>query len=286
MESHTVLVHDINLHQLDASDLVFLFGRVVDILSIDINGSFAFVTVPNQEQAIRAIHELFGRYIPGPNGELAPLRVSLTEYHSMGKMLPAARVRRDLATPMWQFRVKYLHERTDFDVILDLFRPFGTVCWSGRDASGTVGYVIVRTAQHWASVLQKLHGTVVAGQRLSFAICMSEARSLRASAEESNGSFFVVSNIGRDTDFRSVLKLFAPFGTVCWSYRHVYGTYGAVIVKTSAHWNQVLDALRGTTLAGHRLRIAICKNDVRSRELPESVGLMPRGTPWDSRVNI
>lgn len=97
---------------------------------------------------------------------------------------------------------------------------------------------------------------------------------------------FVVGNIDRDTDFRFVLELFAQFGTVCWSYRHVCGTHGAVIVKTSARWKQVLDALRDTTLAGHRLRIAFCKNDVRSRELPESVGSMPRGTPWDSRVNI
>ncbi|XP_038121643.1 F-BAR domain only protein 2 isoform X8 [Culex quinquefasciatus] len=189
MEPRTVLVHDINLHQLDGSDLVFLFSHVVDVLSIDINGSFAFVNVPNQEQAIRAIHELFGRYILGPNGNLAPLRVSLTEYHFAGQKLPAARMRSDLATPMWQFCVKYLHERTDFGAILDLFRPFGTVCWSGRDTSGTVGFVVVKTAQHWTSVLQLLHGTVVAGQRLSFAICMSEARSLRATVEDSNGSF-------------------------------------------------------------------------------------------------
>lgn len=169
METKIVHIANFNLLSLDASDLVYLFGQHVDVLGLDASSTYANVEVQSPEQAHRAIYELDGRYIQCPDGLLVPMRVSLNYSATASKWitnLPPIRIRPDLAHPLWKFYVSNFNKTAEFNAILDLFRPFGTLCWSSRDASGTHGSVIVKTSSHWKQILTSLHGSTLAGHQL------------------------------------------------------------------------------------------------------------------------
>ncbi|XP_038121641.1 F-BAR domain only protein 2 isoform X6 [Culex quinquefasciatus] len=164
-----IVVTNINQLPLDVSDLVYLFGTCVDVLAIDFKSGFANVVVPTLSDAARAIHELDGRILQHPNGDLVQMQLSLKKQspaRQPTKQLPPARIRPDLAHPIWKFYVSNLGTNTDFNVVLELFRPFGAIVWSSRDASGTHGSVMVKTSAHWTIVTDTLRGTTLAGNRL------------------------------------------------------------------------------------------------------------------------
>ncbi|KAL1401393.1 hypothetical protein pipiens_006640 [Culex pipiens pipiens] len=169
MESTIVHITNFDLLSLDASDLVYLFGQYVDVLGVDASSTYANVQVQSPEQAQHAIYKLDGRYIQCPDGLLVPMRLSLNLSASASKWitnLPPARIRPDLEQPLWKFYVSNFNKTADFNAILNLFRPFGTLCWSSRDGSGTHGSVIVKTCSHWKQILEALHGSTLAGHQL------------------------------------------------------------------------------------------------------------------------
>lgn len=158
--------HDL---MLEASDLAYWFGLFAKVVAIFVKQRFAFVHVSTRSEALRAVHELNSRYIHGPL--LAPLTV---RYEGV---TPAKyRKRTALAVqqppgnppqPIWRFGVRNIAPGLDFNRVLELFRPLGTVRWSGRDGTGTFGSVILETTMHWQIVLQHLRRrTFLEGHRL------------------------------------------------------------------------------------------------------------------------
>lgn len=158
--------HDL---MLEASDLAYWFGFFAKVVAIFVKQRFAFVHVSTRSEALRAVHELNSRYIHGPL--LAPLTV---RYEGV---TPAKyRKRTALAVqkppgnppqPIWRFGVRNIDPGLDFNRVLELFRPLGTVRWSGRDGTGTFGSVILETTMHWQSVMQHFRqGTFLEGHRL------------------------------------------------------------------------------------------------------------------------
>lgn len=169
MGSKIVHITNFDFLSLDASDLVYLFGQYVEVLGIDASSTYANVQVQSPEQAQHAIFMLDGRYIQCPDGLLVPMRLSLNYSAFASKWittLPPARIRPDLEQPLWKFYVSNFNKTADFNAILNLFRPFGTLCWSSRDGSGTHGSVIVKTCSHWKPILESLHGSTLAGHQL------------------------------------------------------------------------------------------------------------------------
>lgn len=157
--------HDL---MLEASDLAYWFGLFAKVVAIFVKQRFAFVHVSTRSEALRAVHELNSRYIHGPL--LAPLTVryeGVTPAKYRKRTALEVRKPPNPPQPMWRFGVRNIDAGLDFNRVLELFRPLGTVRWSGRDGTGTFGSVILETTMHWQIVLQHLRRrTFLEGHRL------------------------------------------------------------------------------------------------------------------------
>lgn len=218
MAAKIVQVSNINLLGLDAPDLVYLFGLYVDVLGIDVNFRHAFIKVPNQSQATRAIRELNCRFVHQPNGNLVPLYVSRRKSLPAGRSLekpPPARTRLDLVQPIWRFCVSNLDSQADFKDVLQLFKPFGTICWSCRSASGTYGAVLVKTSTHWKNVLDSLEGTTLAGHRLKISIGSEQVAILPVACckeEIADATLFYVGNMSNPSETSLTVEACQKYG--------------------------------------------------------------------------